>query len=252
MNLTLLLCPAVAHATPTEAWLRKQATPKGVHQSMTEYGDLGSQFPQQFTPWIRRRISYLASSAQSKFLSGQCKESTYFKVFTADSVPFDTQSTEKNFVNSVFRVESAYCIQNASVAEVYTTFMSSEYRLDVMPRLGRYSHNGQETCIGTEAVPGVLKPSQYCMTVNTLKKTDSIVSHSILNNSTFSSGYQPVYYREEVLVIAAVSSQTTGIYRVTFTRSDDLGMASKFLIQSTVDSSQEAIYSGLEKWLQHP
>ena len=81
--------------------------------------------------------------------------------------------------------------------------------------------------------------------VNTLTRDKSIVSHSILKKSEFNSDYQPVYYREEVLVIAQVSEKTTGIYRVTFTRSDDLGMASKFLIQSTVDSSQESIYKGL-------
>ena len=249
MNLTTLLSFSIASANPTDAWLRQQATPKGVHHSISQYGSLKSQFPQQLTPWLRRRISYLASSAHSKFLSGKCKPATYFKVFTADSVPFETSKAESAFINSVFRVESAYCIQNSTVEQVYATFMSSEYRLDVMPRLGDYSHNGSQTCIGTEAVPGVLKPSSYCLSVNTQKTDKSIVSHSILKNSTFNSDHQPVYYREEVLVIAEVSPNTTGIYRVTFTRSDDLGMASKFLIQSTVDSSQGAIYSGLEKWL---
>lgn len=249
MLMMTLMSLMAAQASPTEAWLRQQATPAGIHQSISHYHNLENPFPQQITPWLRRRISFLASSAQSKFLSGQCKDSTYFKVFTADSVPFQTQGIEKTFVNSVFRIESAYCIQNSTVDKVFSTFMSSEYRLDVMPRLGQYSYDGHETCIGTEAVHGVLKPSRYCMAVNTLTRDKSIVSHSILKKSEFNSDYQPVYYREEVLVIAQVSEKTTGIYRVTFTRSDDLGMASKFLIQSTVDSSQESIYKGLERWL---
>ena len=249
MPLATLLSLSLASANPTDAWLRQQSIPNGVHQSIARYGTVRDQFTQHLTPWLRRRISYLASSAHSKFLAGQCKPATYFKVFTSDNVPFDINSTESAFINSIFRIESAYCIQGSTVEEVYQTFMSSEYRLDVMPRLGQYSHNGRQTCIGTDAVPGVLKPSHYCLSVQSQKTDSSIISHSILNESTFNSTHQPVYYREEVLVIAKVSSDVTGIYRVTFTRSDDLGMASKFLIQSTVDSSQESIYSGLEKWL---
>lgn len=246
--LYLLFCPLTL-ASPEGLWLGKQATPVELYASISRYDDLSDSFIHNLTPWMRRRITYLSTSAFNNFQSGKCASRAYFKVFTADTAPFQLSDKEAHFVNSIFRVESSHCLTNTTIDKVYKTYMSPDYRLDVMPRLGHYTHSPKETCVGTNAVTGVLKPSSYCLATSEKRLENAIITHSILKTTNKDDAFQQVYYREEVLVIVKVSPETVGIYRVTFTRSADLGMTSKFLIQSTVDSAQKDIYAGLERWI---
>ena len=62
--------------------------------------------------------------------------------------------------------------------------------------------------------------------------------------------HQPLYLREEVIVLSQIPNGVA-LYRASFSRSQDLGTTSKYILRNTVDNSQTKIRDGLYEMIEH-
>lgn len=237
--------------TPTELsmWLNQQSFGPEPQAIFSLYPNINSVFFTEITKWTRNQLNRSAQAALKNFQSDICNESSLFKALEASKITPSAGIAEQNFVNSIILIESAYCIPSVTLEKAFTVFMSPEFRMDVMPHVDRITPTPYGHCVESSGITGILLPSTYCVTNKIRKSHDAIIVHSSLFSVEQGSAYQPLYYREEVLVFSTLSTGV-GLYRATFTRSDDLGVTSKYILRTTLDSSQTSIREGYVDWLQ--
>ena len=95
---------------------------------------------------------------------------------------------------------------------------------------------------------GILLPSEYCTYNRELRDSQTILLYSSLQSAVTDSEHQPLYFREEVILFSQLSTGVA-VYRATFSRSQDLGTTTKYLLRNTVSSSQSKIRDGYYEWL---
>ncbi len=145
-------------------------------------------------------------------------------------------------------IESSYCLPDVKLKQAYSVFMSKEFRLDVMPQVVGFTQQGDTSCVESSGVTGILLPSEYC-TFNRIKQDEeTVVVYTSLSSAYTDPAHQPLYFREEVIVFSQLSNGVA-VYRATFSRSQDLGTTTKYLLRNTVSSSQGNIRDGYYEWL---
>ena len=99
------------------------------------YGDLSKEFHKTLISWSNTQLKRSAKSAAQLHQQDQCTEGALFKSMNPTSVAPNTSANETRFIESLFLIESSYCLPNIQVHQAYDVFMSKDFRLDVMPQV---------------------------------------------------------------------------------------------------------------------
>ena len=165
------------------------------------------------------------------------------------SVYGDASPEETVFLESLFLVESSYCLPDVQLQHAYDVFMSKDFRVYVMPQVIDFKKTSNGSCVKSSGVTGILLPSEYCTYNREVKDPDTIVLYSSLQSAYTDPEHQPLYFREEVIVFSQLDTGVA-VYRATFSRSQDLGTTSKYLLRNTVSTSQSKIRDSYYERLQ--
>lgn len=239
----LALSPSSAHK-----WILSLPTSVETQTIISQYNGLSAEFSSQLFSWMNQQLAKSSRSALSNHQENNCTESNLFKIVDGQKLFPTLSETEKKFTDSLVLVETAYCLPNINLEQAYSVYMSEEFRTDVMPQVISFQKNGSIYCTKGSAILGVIKPSQYCQFSHTKKDEGSIVLRNALHSVASGDSFQPFYIREEIISFVQMKDGV-GFYRATFTRSDDLNSASKYILRTTVDSSQSNIREQYYDWL---
>lgn len=239
---------AIAATTPY-SWIQAQTTSIESQDLMLTYPDLRAEFANGTFSWLKTQMARSANAAYKNFSNNNCQEGALFKSMDAKMLFPDATETEATFVSSLILVESSYCLPNVQLDHAYKTFMSPDFREDVMPQVIKFTNNNHISCVQSEGITGLLKPSQYCSKDHVLHLENAILLRSSLKTVEQGSAFQPLYIREDVMLFVQMQDGV-GVYRGSFTRSDELGSTGKYILRSTVESSQNNIRNEYYEWLQ--
>lgn len=214
-----------------------------------DYGNLSEPFHQQLSKWIAQQLAKSVRSTLTLHQQQSCTEGALFQSMDPEKITPTASPVEKQFVESLFIIESSYCLPNTTLDKAYTVFMSEDFRVDVMPQVTAYTMSAKENCVTSSGVTGILLPSYYCSRHSTYRDSQSILVYNSLHTSPNDDAHQPLYVRDEIIVMSQLGSDIA-FYRATFSRSQDLGTTTKYLLRSTVSSSQSNIRDGFYEWLQ--
>lgn len=243
-----MLSAYALESTQIYSWIGSQP-PTHHAEFFHAYGDLTENFYRRLISWSNLQLKRSAKSAVVLHQQNQCNEGALFKSMNPVSIVPDSSTEEARFLESLFLVESSYCLPNAKLDHAYDVFMSRDFRVDVMPQVVDFSSTANGSCVQTSGVTGILLPSQYCTLNRELKDSQTVVLYSSLQSAYIDPAHQPLYFREEVIVFSQLTNGVA-VYRATFSRSQDLGTTSKYLLRNTISSSQNKIRDGYYEWLQ--
>lgn len=248
---TLFSLPVNAlDSSSTYQWLNNQAQSSEAEEILTRYGGINTTFSDQLYSWTRKQLAQSASSVIRNHQSNQCTESTLFKIIDGQKHFSTLLEQELQFTNSLILIETAYCIPNVSLQHAYDVYLSEEFRTNVMPQVNSFTKKGSIHCTKSDGIFGILKPASYCYKTKELQATNAVVIRNSFQSVSQGDEFQPFYFREEVITFVQMDSGV-GMYRATFTRSHDLSSTTKYLIRTTVDSSQGSIREQYYEWLEN-
>ncbi|MFT5680544.1 MAG: hypothetical protein ACI8RZ_001450 [Myxococcota bacterium] len=242
-----LLATAYA-STPQQIsqWISTQTAP-GQADELGQFGDLPEGYPNRLTTWVRSQLARSASMAVARFQEGTCQESTRLRVLTPGLTGVSEGPLADHFEGSIFRLESTGCLPGASLEDVTRLYHSEAFRLAEMPGLDGIDITDNSICLFSDAVPGILSSTRFCLNTDRHTADGLHLTHAALRENQHPAG-QTMFLREEVVVFAAVPDGV-GVYRVTFTRAQELGTASKMVLERTAKMAQGRIYRALEEWM---
>lgn len=245
-----ILTTSVSASSPDDVsqWLLAQPTPPGQLTEMSRIG-LSEDYTQHFTRWVRQQLAQHAAVAVSAFRDGNCDESSQLQVLSPGFPSLGTSAPIKHFEGSVFRLETTGCLAIADLSLAEQTYNSAAFRTTEMPNLADLRSQGDQLCLRSNRIPGVVSATDFCLTSSRYQDTGLTVTHNALSINNTDSGAAPVYYREEVIIFAQLSERV-GLYRMIWTRGQEIGMAGKTILQRTASSSQSRVYRALEEWSQ--
>ena len=112
------------------------------------------------------------------------------------------------------------------------------------------THDGAELAGGPVDGDQVICPrhgARFCLRTGQREEDGLHLTHAALSENQQPAG-QTMYLREEVVVFATIPDGV-GVYRITFTRAQDIGPAAKVLLERTARTTQGRLYRALEEWL---
>jgi hypothetical protein len=231
-----------------EQWTRTKS--KQNHSTpFHDYGSLSEDFHTTVVGWVTKQLTRSVRSTLTLHQQGQCIEGAFFKSMEPHKIMPNVTGLEQQFLESLFLIESSYCLPNIELKRAYDVFMSEGFRTDVMPQVEAFSLSKTQHCVTSSGVTGILLPSYYCSNHHTKTSENHIIVYSTLKNATNDVEHQPLYLRDEIIILSQIGTDIA-FYRATFSRSQDLGMTTKYLLKSTVSSSQSNIRDGYYEWLQ--
>lgn len=246
--LSSLSTPFALTPSSVYSWIDQQASNEHA-KFFHEYGTLSESFHTDLLKWSNTQLKRSTKAAITLHQTEQCTEGALFKSMSPTKVAPNGSETEHQFVESLFLIESSYCLPSVDLQKTYDVFMSTDFRINVMPQVVSFTKSGQTSCVQSSGVTGILLPSEYCTINRILQDTQNILVYSSLSSAKTDPEHQPLYFREEIILFSQMSTGVA-VYRATFSRSQDLGMTSKYLLRNTVDSSQAKICDELYQWLQ--
>jgi len=235
------------NSTTIYQWLSKDSVSKS-KKILTEYPGMNDLFAQNFLKWTKGQLAKSAASALRTYKVGECSDGAFFKVVDGKKIFSSLSEVEMQFINSLFLIESSYCLTDTNLQEAYEVYMSPEFRMDVMPRVKDFTLTNNGYCISSEGIPGLILPAYQCSRSQIKQSDNTILVHNTLESRKMGPKFQPLHYREEVILFVSIPNGVA-LYRGTFTRSVEIGMTSKYILSSTVESSQNDIRTQYQEWL---
>lgn len=247
--LPLIFLSTAQAETPQQIsqWIRSRSS-TGQTEQILQFGDLPAGYPARLSRWVRSQLARSASLAVSRFQEGRCEESSRLRVLSPGLTGVSEGALADAFEGSMFRLESTGCLPNVTLDEAAQIYHSESFRLAEMPGLDALTISNEQTCLFSDAVPGILKSTRFCLRTGQRTDADLHLTHASLWENQQPAG-QTMFLREEVVVFATIP-QGVGVYRLTFTRAQDIGPAAKMVLERTARSTQSRLYRALEEWLQ--
>ncbi len=245
----LSLLIAAAHAvTPQQVsqWIQSQTAADQLEE-LGRFGALPQGYPARITGWVRDQLARSTSLAVARFQEGTCQEGTRLRVLSPGLTGVSEGELADAFEGSIFRLESTGCLPGADLSDAARIYHSEAFRLAEMPGLTSLSITGDTACLFSDAVPGIMASTRFCL--RTTEHTDEglHLTHAALRDNQQPAD-QTMYLREEIVVLATIPDGV-GIYRVTYTRAQDIGAASRMVLERTASLAQGRLYRSLEEWL---
>ena len=98
-------------STQIYSWIGSQA-PTHHAEFFHAYGDLTESFYRRLISWSNSQLKRSAKSAVVLHQQNQCSEGALFKSMNPKSIVPETSIEESRFLESLFLVESSYCLPN--------------------------------------------------------------------------------------------------------------------------------------------
>ena len=124
-------------ASDLNTWI-SNTTSKNSKTILAEYPNLDSQLIDHFLKWSHGELSKSTASAFSNFQNDRCSEGAFFKIVDGTKVLPTSSDVALTFMNSVFLIESSYCLTDTTLNEAFDIYRSPEFRIDVMPRVKEF------------------------------------------------------------------------------------------------------------------
>jgi len=244
---SILLSTLANASTPEDIsrWVRSRPTPPGQLTEMTRYG-LDDGYASSLSRWVRGQLARQAALAVSRFQQGQCSETSKLRVLSPGFAGL-SGSNSSDFEGSVFRLETTGCLDVPDARTAEQTYHSAAFRTAEMPNLDHVTLSDDQVCLKSGAVPGIIAATDFCLSSSRFDADGLIVTHNALSTNHTANGAAPVYYREEIIVFAQLDDGV-GVFRMIWTRGQDIGTAGRTILQRTASSSQSRIYRSLEAW----
>lgn len=154
---------------------------------------------------------------------------------------------QRAFLRGIVRTVAVACFRSdASPQEVLELYTSPPFRMEAESRIEGMWEENQTTCIHTGGVPLLLAPTEACSQVARLLEPDLAVEHSQVVHNSSEAGIQPVYFKESLKSFLRVPGGLAFIY-VNYSRSTDLGRASRWVARGKIRESQEAQAEALRR-----
>ena len=195
--------------------------------------------------WVTKQLTRSVRSALTLHQQAQCIEGAFFK------------SMEPQKITNVTCIEKHQNHFSHRIFLLFTQCGTTKKKKSLCPKdLNRYNATSRSIltintyhCVTSSGVTGILLPSYYCSSHYTKTSGNHIIIYSSLKTATNDAEHQPLYFRDEVIILSQIGTDIA-FYRATFSRSQDLGMTTKYLLKNTVSSSQSNIRDGYYEWLQ--
>ena len=243
--LAALMAPGAALAADDiAAALRQVSAPTAALAMVDGYpgGTVSAGFRQQLSTWTRTR---LAASAQRHLDAARVQCETTAKVSFLEAGTFGATEEERTFEESVFMVESVYCLDSGTAADAARHYSSTAFRVGVMPFVNSFSLSGNQMCLSTEAKAGLLKATNFCHEIVRFQGPEMWGSAGWLVSNDPDPSLQPLFFRETVVVFVDKPDGGVAGFRGVVTRSRDLGALQRAVLRTTVSGGHTRIESGL-------
>ncbi|MEL6343654.1 MAG: hypothetical protein AAFV53_11025 [Myxococcota bacterium] len=231
------------------SWVRGRPTPSAQRDQVVRFEGVSTDYASGLMRWSRGRLARSAAGAVGALQGGGCEESSTLTVLSAGFAGMPPDPASDRFERSVFELETTGCIPGATLAQAESVYNSEAFRTAEMPNLSALRRNGDQLCLQSAAVTGVMMATDFCMQSHRMAGADFTVTHNVLSGNNDAAGTAPMFFREEVIVFVQQDAGV-GVYRRILTRGEDIGMAGRMVLQRTASMSQSRIYRALETWLQ--
>ena len=112
----LLISSAIAMSThDLYSWMNSNSRSANSHSFINAYPGIQANFSNSLTRWTQNQLAKSASKALQNYNSGRCTEGAFFKVVDSNKIAEAKTEVEKNFTNSLFLIESSYCLSNVEL-----------------------------------------------------------------------------------------------------------------------------------------
>jgi hypothetical protein len=252
LALASLLAP-ISHAEgPADvgAWVRASGVRPEAADRLRAWEDdeqrVSEDFVLRYPAWVQGRI-VAAVERRLPSAATACEPSAQVGFVEPGSVG-ETEA-DRDFEESTFRVESLHCLDHGDAAQAMAIYNSEAFRLQVMPGLERYSLEGDQVCIDTGAVMGVVGRTEICLAARGLEGQGVSAFHTRLVHSADEPEAQGIFLRESVVAFVDRAQGGVAVYRVVYTRGKDMGAVQRAVLSRVAGGSQEKIAEALGEQL---
>jgi hypothetical protein len=234
--LLLLLLPAQAHASEALRLWVESVTPPAASIALAQTLPTGpTQVPASVPLSLSEHTrTTLAAHAGTKIQAAKTACTSGTDIDFVQATLQSDDPTAAHFFDSTIHMESIFCLDKGSAAQALNIFRSAEFRISSLPLVIGFEAQGSQTCIRTQsALGGALDPTAICSEATVYSGPDFSAVVGWLTKNTGGSDHQSLFYRH--YVIAFVDRPGGGVagFRGVVTRSKDLGMLQKKVVQAS-------------------
>lgn len=235
-----------------EAWGRALGIQPGVISEMAHFreGDrtLDPQFGEAQAQRIRRAALASVRNHVDRVLEEGCVPSVDVDFPEPETWgAMGLSSIQERFLSGMVRTVAVACFSSdATPREALELYTSPSFRMKAESRIERMWNEDQKTCIRTGGVPVLLSPTELCNEITLLLEPDLAVEHSQTVRNTGTGGTQPVYFKESFKTFIQTPDGLAFHY-VNYSRSVDLGRASRWIAGGKIEDSQERQVEALRR-----
>ena len=164
----------------TYTWVKEQS-PSDHQEHFHSYNNLSESFHGLVLSWVNGQLAKSAKYAINLHQKGTCTESALFQSMDPKKIVPNQVIQNKN-LDSLFIIESSYCLPGATLNNTHTVFMSSSFRERFMPQVSKYTITTKGSCIQSTGVPGIILPTSYCSKSETKQDQEQIVIYSSMSS----------------------------------------------------------------------
>jgi hypothetical protein len=248
---------AAAQSTPSDArsatgvigeWARSLEPDARASRELAAYrgnggGPLGEAYRAALASRVHAALFAAASRQVDRFLEGACEPfvDVTFGSSTLDPAAGDRprRGDEGRFEGGLVRVESVACLAlpDVSAERALRVFTSPEFRSSQESRIRTIREEGDESCVETGAVPGLLSPSHACNRIRRLVHARVASEHSQAIRNAGGDGFQPVYLKESLKTFVEIPGGLA-VHYIHYSRTADIGGVERWVAARRIRASE--------------
>jgi hypothetical protein len=225
-------------------WVHGLRIDPGVGSEMRRFntGDsgLGTRFTQVQAERFREAVARSAGESLGRIESEGCRPSV--EVSFPEPGQWGTpelSSPEERFLRGVVRTEAVACFHTElTPRQALDLYTSPDFRMVAEPRISRAWTPGDTACVATKGVVLLLSRTEVCSQVSHLLEDDLAAEHSQAIRNGEDHRLQPVFFKESLKTFVRTPSGLA-LYYINYSRSADLGAASRWIAEGKIRESQE-------------
>jgi hypothetical protein len=210
------------------------------------YGGVREEYARDLHLWLRTQLESAAKASLVRAEKGDCSSKVRFLDIHAQQPPKPSTEGETVFVDGIFATESSYCLQGASAHRVHDIYMGVSFRETAMPGMASYTTSETGSCTLSDSIAGLMLATEYCSHFSKKTEGGMITVYGTLSSSAQGPKRQPIYLRDEIIFFAPIGDDVL-LYRLTYTRGQDLGAVGKYFLSKTMVIGQNSIEDALNK-----
>lgn len=200
-------------------------------------------FAGSFPGWVQRGVARALDQRLPAAVTG-CTSSVRVRFVEPGAV--GKTEADHAFERSTFRVESLHCLDRGDAAQAMAIYNTAAFREAVMPGLESYWWKGDDVCIATSAVAGILDRTEVCSAAREFIGDGVRAFHTRIIESADAPSAQGVFLRESVVAFADRTEGGVAVLRVVYTRGKDMGAVQRSILGRVAGASQDKIAEALE------